>query len=310
MDVSLLHEAIQLKKILALFSNEDSLKIFLNAKDGLVASSITCIKMNIHPKTYYSKLKKLMDFGLIEKINGKYIHTTFGNIVYQKIFLLLLEHIPKIEQYKIVDTLKRSSKFSEGEIKRFLMTIDREYSPSDSLAITNKARELLDIDYNNKEDIKIFWAYDDVVYELLKSIENSTREILIATRTFNDKLFNALYHKAREGIKLKILCDNNLIKKYYQIYGKNLDTFDMHNQERITTIENPWYDCKDIVERRITNVPFGIMIVDSNKVYIEIINQYEESNFTCSIFTKDKNVLATMKNFYNSIWNTSLNPKQ
>lgn len=309
MDVSMAEENMLQKKIFALFSNDDALKIFIKAKDGVSASSITHTQMKIPSKTYYLKLKKMMDIGLIEKRDGKYLQTTFGNILYEKIILPISKYIQKVDQYKIVDTLKESGKFSENEINNFMFKIFNDLDPR-HISITSNMNMLSDHFFHKPPYIKIFWTYEDTVSELLRYIENSSNEILIATRTFNDVLFNALFHKKREGIKLKIICDQNLIKNYFQIFGKTLNTEDKHTKERIATIENPWYECKDIGERRIINIPFGMIIVDGTKGGFEIINQHDTKNFYGSFFTDSNQIVTVLTKLYYSNWNMSLDNKQ
>ncbi|MDQ4072878.1 MAG: hypothetical protein M3162_01100 [Thermoproteota archaeon] len=304
MNDHLFDENETLKKLFSIFSNDDSFKIFLRAKNGLDASSLSYLKLGIPSKTYYSKLKKLIDLNLIEKIEGMYSYTTFGNAIYNQFLLSLDDHVRKLDQYRIVDTLKHSNKFSENEINRFLMNIV-EQSRVSQFSFQKPST----IKSHYDKDIKIFLSYEEMVPEIQKEIERSAIEILIATRIFDDKLFNAVFHKAKSGVKVKVLCDEGLINKYYQSYGRIETNKDKHTTERINLIGNPWYQDKDIVERRITSIPFGLIIFDHKITGIELINQYETGSLGSGIFIKDENTAITMTNYYNKIWNLSSNAK-
>lgn len=299
MSVRLLNEDQILKRIFLLFSNDDSLKIFLNSKDGLDASSSSYLKLGIPAKTYYSKLKKIMDLGLIEKRHGLYLHTTFGNIFYQKFLLSLPFHIKRIDQYMIVDTLKNSNKFSQDDINRFLSNIFKnEYLN------TFHSPGINDVINYSSNNVKLSFSYEDMVPELHRAIESSNHEILIATRLFDEKLFNAINHKGKSGIKVKVLSDKNLVREYYLMYERFFDAKnDKHRQDRIRNIENPWINDLDVVERRVTQVPFGLIIIDEHYIGFEIINQYGVPNFNMGILIQDKSIAITMKRYYNDLWN-------
>ena len=42
--------------------------------------------LGLTKKTYYTRLKQLIDAGLITKSDGAYCYTTFGNLVYETPF--------------------------------------------------------------------------------------------------------------------------------------------------------------------------------------------------------------------------------
>ena len=57
---------VELKEILAALANEDAIKIFLTARRGIEKSTKTIQELGLTQKRYYSRLKELMEAGLVE----------------------------------------------------------------------------------------------------------------------------------------------------------------------------------------------------------------------------------------------------
>jgi predicted transcriptional regulator len=83
--------------LFSILSHNETLKMFVMAKDGLKISPSIIHKLDISPKAYYRALKQLKDVGLVEKRKDNagmimYFHTTFGSIIYQR-------NIVEMDQY-------------------------------------------------------------------------------------------------------------------------------------------------------------------------------------------------------------------
>src|SRR5918911_2038334 len=128
-------------KILSILSKEDNLNIFMFAdtknNNGLKAKSSTIQELRLSRKVYYTRLKQLIDAGLIEKSDGVYKHTTLGNIIYENDILSLMELLKNTKHMKMVDTLKHTKQFSEDEIANFISKI------TDSVSSTATATNAL-----------------------------------------------------------------------------------------------------------------------------------------------------------------------
>jgi len=121
MNTVLEHELVnRTTDLLSILSKKDALTIFLLAKDGLKAQTDTPQKIGLTRKQYYTRLKQLVDCGLIDKYGDTYQHTTLGAIIHQEHVLQLLEHVRNVKQMKMVDALKRTRQFSEDDIAKFV----------------------------------------------------------------------------------------------------------------------------------------------------------------------------------------------
>ena len=284
-------------KLLSILSRRDNLGIFLLAggdsnNEGLEAKSSTMQKLGISKKVYYTRLKQLINAGLVEKSDGVYKQTTLGNIIYQNHILSLMEELKNIKQMKMVDTLKHTKQFSEDEIANFIrrVTGNKISIPTDSNASSIK--------------IEFVWTYQDMVSAMVERIAFCKNEILLASRYLNEIIINNILRKANSsGIDVKVLTDSSLVKQYFEAEDKTLklrDT-DKNTSERMNVVSNPWYPGK--VSRRIANIPFSMIILDDKEVGIEIVNWNDPKNFHGVIFIKgDEKTLKIMHDLYYEIW--------
>src|SRR5919205_1787504 len=165
-------------KILSILSKEDNLNIFMFAdtknNNGLKAKSSTIQELRLSRKVYYTRLKQLIDAGLIEKSDGIYKHTTLGNIIYKNEILSLMERLKNTKQMKMVDTLKHTKQFSEEEIANFVNKIAG--GSNSTMTATNAS----------STKIEIALTYQDMVSAIIERVEFCQNEILLASRSLNE----------------------------------------------------------------------------------------------------------------------------
>src|SRR5919112_974267 len=103
-------------RLLTVLSKRNNLSLFMSAKSGLKAEAPSPERTRLSKKVYYTSLKQLINNGLVEKSDGKYVHTTFGSIVYQSHIIRLIDQLRNQKQMVMIDTLKHSDQFSENDI--------------------------------------------------------------------------------------------------------------------------------------------------------------------------------------------------
>jgi Mn-dependent DtxR family transcriptional regulator len=274
--------------------------MFAIAKEGLVIGTSTLDTLRTTPKKYYRALKQLKDAGLIEKDKkGYYVHTTFGSIVYQRIILELSQYTKHLEKMQIIDTLRHAEKFSEASIlkvtQEIMDNIIKPSSPSPSFPFP------ISESINNKIDIVL--SFDKVIQTLLDLIDSCKSKILIATRICPEIVINKILEKSKLGVKVKVIADIDLVKEYFRTQQKFVDNFDKKNprKERRCVIANPWYPDKTI-NRRIADVPFGVIILDNTEVGIELVNSNNPKEFYGGIFIRDEKIAMIAADFYQQLW--------
>ena len=138
--------------VLFSISSEKSLSLFkcvVDSKNNNGTISIT--KLGLTSKEFYSTIKKLIDVGLVERINGKYQITSLGEIVlnaqakvetaikyYWELkaidsIISTYRELPREECQRIIDNI-----IDNDEIKEMLVS-KNSYNKSTSTALANTA---------------------------------------------------------------------------------------------------------------------------------------------------------------------------
>jgi predicted transcriptional regulator len=288
--------------LFSILSRSDSLRMFVMAKDGLKISASVIDKLNISPKAYYRALKQLRDAGLVEKKKDnagiiRYFHTTFGSIVYQRNIVEMDRYMENLEKMQMIDTIRRSEKFSEACIVKLTQGImdnimERPFSSFPSV-----------ISQSTKQHVDITLSFDRMIQTLLDQIECCKNEILISTRICPEIVINKLLEKSKLGVKLKVIADIDLVKEYFTSQEKFVDNLNKENptEERKCIVANPWYP-DNSVNRRIADIPFGMIILDSSVVGIELVNSNNPTEFYGGIFLRDEKIAMNMTQLYEQIW--------
>lgn len=279
--------------ILSLLSKIDALQIFVLAKKGLKSELDTPQRIGLTKKQYYTRLKQLYDLNLISKKGDAYMHTSLGDLIYTNHIKGFLQIMSNVKELEMLDVLKRSSKFNDNEISKFLTKLDHGHS---GLSISGKKTTVVN-------------SFDAMVSKVLEAIEFAQHEILIASRFSNDLIINSVLKKSAIGVKVKILADANTVRGFYNSTGKTASKHDKNESERIQVVTNPFYPSS--LERQYTNTPFSLVVVDGKDVGMEIVDNYNPGKFLMSVHTEDENLASQVKLLFDNWWKeSSPNPPQ
>ena len=284
----------------------DNILMFCMAKEGLKTHSSELHDEIPTKNRYYKALKQLKNAGLIEKplqSRDTYLHITFGSLVYQKVIVGLTDYKNNIDKMKMIDTLKQSNKYSENDILKFIES-----------AINNDIKNNYD---NSSSCPEIIWSYDELILSIIEKVKNCKKDLLIATRLYSEKVINQIILKSKVGVNVKILSDTKLVQGYfksqaqnyesdYSNEGDNIDGNDKKN-ERLEVLKNPWYPNEEGIQRKILDIPFGLLVIDEEEVGLELINRNDPQNFFAGVFIKDVKLASNVKDFYMKIWDGASN---
>jgi hypothetical protein len=282
-------------KLLYILSRRDNLNIFMLANSrGLEAKSSTLQHMGLSRRVYYTRLKQLINAGLIEKSEHVYRHTTLGNIIYKNQILSLMENLKNTKQMKMIDTLKHTNQFSEDEIANFMSKITSGNNVLEKSASSIKVESV--------------WTYQDMVSAIVERVEFCNKEILLASRYLNEIIINSILRKANSSrIDVKVLTDSNLVKQYFEaedVTSKLKFENNKNAAERVNVVSNPWYPGR--VDRKIAKLPFSMIILDRKEVGIEIVNWNDPKDFYGVIFVKgDQATSKVMQDLYYEMWDNA-----
>jgi hypothetical protein len=200
---------------------------------------------------------------------------------------------------QMIDTLRHAGKFSEASVLKITQEImDNIVKPSPS---TSSFPSAISENINNK--IEIILSFDKVIQTLLERIDWCEREILIATRICPEIVINKILEKSKLGVKAKVIADIDLVKQYLRTQQMFVDNLDKKNprKERKCVIADPWYP-DNTINRRIADIPFGMIVLDNNEVGIELVNSNNPKEFYGRIFIRDEKTALIAANFYQQTW--------
>jgi predicted transcriptional regulator len=281
----------QVMDVLSVLSKNDALIIFLMAHEGIRSELDTPTKIGLTKKQYYTRLKQLVDLGLVEKHKESYAQTAFGKVVYQKHILGLSNNIKNSKYLQMVDVLKANPKFNENDIIALVSKVEPQIS--------------FDLQESFNRNSTVASSYEDMVRKILEMIEFAQHEILLVTRFQNDLIINSILKKASSGISVKILADTGMVKEYF----KNEDVIinDKNKTERVNVVSNPFYPSK--ANRRYAQVPFCLIAVDKKHLGLEITDITEPRKFKTAIFIDDPILSSSMISYFDNLWQKSdVNP--
>ncbi len=279
--------ATNLVNVLSILSKEDALTIFLTAKNGLASELDTPQKIGLTKKQYYTRLKQLVEFGLLGKRENKYEHTALGNLVYEKHVVGLLNNMKISKELEMIDLLKRTSKFKPEEISNFVSKINPESNIYENLDVVKNRFELTS-------------TYDSMVRKVLELVDFAETGILLASRFQDERIINAILKKTAMGIHTKVISDINLVADYFESEKDKMKIDDKNKKERINVVANPFYPSK--IDRKYLKVPYCMLIIDGKYVGLEIINNCEPEKFKMALFGIGEKLSTQLKDEFDKMW--------
>lgn len=278
----------RLTDLLTILSKKDALTIFLLAKDGLKAEADAPEKIGLTRKQYYTRLKQLVDNGLIDKYDDAYVHTTLGTFVHQKHLLELIEQVKNAEQMKMVDTLKRTRQFSEDDITSFVGKVTG-----------------MNLGTSTIPQARLTWSYEDMMSTVMEYMHLAKSEIFLATRFANDLVINNIAKKVNAGLHVKIIVDWNIMESYFESAGTKVAVSDKNSTERLNVTSNPYYPQPGNIARKFMDIPYCVIILDRKQAGIEIIDRNAPHKFNGAIFMKDETFATEITKIFNNWWDVA-----
>ncbi|MGI0088030.1 MAG: hypothetical protein ACREBI_08750 [Nitrosotalea sp.] len=277
----------KLTNVLSILSKTDALTIFSIAKNGLESELDTPQKIGLTKKQYYTRLKQLVELGLLNKSENKYVHTALGNLIYEKHVVGLLNNMKISKELEMIDLLKRTSKFKPEEISNFVSKLNPELSVHENLSAGRNHFELIS-------------TFDSMVRKILELVDFAETEILLVSRFPDERIINAILKKTAMGIHTKVISDINMVTGYFESEKDKIKINDKNKNERVNVVANPFYPSK--IERRYLKVPYCVIVIDGKQIGLEIIDNYEPEKFKMALFGMDEKFSNQLKGEFDKMW--------
>ena len=261
--------------VFALLGDKQSVEILIASSAGLQSTSNGI--GNQTKKQYYVRLKRLVDFGLIEKHQSIYKLTSFGSIVYENHLKTMDKIIPNYWQIKSIDVLKSRHDFPPEQKEKIM----NEYIETTNMNEVLNATQL--------SSFSVVKKFDDLIVEVLKVMDNAEKEIYFATRYHDPYVSTKVFEKFSKGVTIHILDGNpeqiSVESRLAAIIRTppNRETAQM--VKKIT--RSPRFDLK-----RLPELPLSFMVVDGIQVVYDTVNFINPEQFTIAISKYDDTYTA------------------
>lgn len=272
-------------KIMEALSNEDAVNLFFYAEKGITSSTAAIKALGMTQKRYYTRLKLLLDAGLIQKTEEGYQHTLLGKLVH-KLGLSLLNIVENKEQLDVLNSIRKSSGISPETTSQ----IAKALSIQVPLALASEMRSIL-------SPVEMIDSYDKLVEEITKSIENSKSSIYLATKYSDVRVVEAAMSATDRGIHLLILVEEIDLSQSIQAIRILLSPRKLQQFVKFTK------KLKNILKKCDT-LPYSFMVIDNKITIIEVPHPLK-NEFKLAFVFEDTSVGENFIEIFKRMWEKS-----
>jgi len=279
-----------LEGIFSALSSVDALNIFYAAEDGIESSTQTIKELNLTQKRYYTNLKRLIDAGLVERVNGRYVHTTFGKIVH-KLIEALRNAVDQKEKLDLIDRILKVKNLSEDEAEEIISVLLKDVNLIPDGYITDTLGP-----------VRIIEDWERAIQEIMRAIYESKDKILFACRYHDIRLVEACLATAQRNVKIRFLVDEELKASHTaQILL------------RILLNDNSAGHFSGILESsdfqmRYACIPYSFLVADEECVMLEI-PMPTHKKFFFAFFFHNRRLSEKLSSLFEDLWKESSDTK-
>jgi len=280
---------MEMEEILSSLANQDALKIFKVANVGISSSTEVIKELGLTQKRYYSRLRQLIEAGLIEKIGDAYKHTIFGKLVF-KLGEKFQEAISNRDRLDLMDRLNKAKTISIDETKEIINSLSKG-------GIVGYSEGLL-------SPIRMADTWEKVVDDVIQEVENSQTSIYFATQYFDIRVVEAIMRAAQRGVTMNFLsADNDSLTARIRI-GLSM----------ISSVQALKFFFKAIKSSqfrvRLTSyMPYTFIVIDEKNAMIEISKPYTKA-FSIAFFFQNVKLCQRLIESFESLYNKGSDIKE
>jgi len=275
-------------KLFDIFSNLDALKIFLYAQNGIENSKRVMKELELTPKRYYTRLKELMEIGVLERGGKGYRYTPFGEALYQLGYYLynVLEHKEKL---KLIGDLRDSKILEPHEMERVLEIFSED---SEGLELVLKSLGMID----ETENIEKIDNFDKLAERLAEDIKFAEDYIYLASRYLDMRVIEACMKAMKRKVEVKVLLsEEHLSNKLNKLRFLLTPILLKMAIEIISS-----FKIQNFLRKR--KISYSFCIIDE-KICLFEFPPFMEGNFSIAFRVVDKYIAEKFKEYFEELWN-------
>lgn len=270
----------EIVKIMKIFANEESINIILSSKKGLTSSKENLRSLGLTQKKFYSRIKDLIDAGIITKKEGKYKLTQLGKILINAITNLEPILLMK-DKLKVIDELEDLGVMTENKKNHFIKMLFPE-----------EINSFFTMDAKSKT--YIIPTFEDLKKELIDEIGKSDKNILFIFKYFDSSITDICIKKVESNIEIFLIIEEFKIQDAKKVITLLL------SPKSIKIIYDFFNKYKKHI-RVVEKIENSFIIIDNKIAIIEITNPLDGS-FLFSVKIKDKKIIDILIEIFFNMW--------
>ena len=274
-------------RLFSVLSSEDAVRIFLYAEKGIASSTKAIKDLGITQKRYYSRLKGLIDVGLIEKVDGVYMYSAVGKIVHRLGFYLIAV-LNNVDRIKLLTNLTKTELLSSSEMDQIARIISEQ---------TGDFGGLLDSIMDGKKIGKIenLGTFEKLVERVVEQIDLSQSSILIATNYLDASVMEASLKAFDRGVTMKCLFSKKKISSKLTKFKLFLSP---KNFITLLAFFNSSINLNDVL--REVDLPFSFVIIDGYKCFLELPSI--DDKFAIAFYLINEDTAKRFSDLFHKLW--------
>ncbi len=277
-------------EILDALGNQDALSLFIYVEKGMPNSKHAIQELGLTQKRFYSRLKELIEVGLIKKNEGEYQYTTLGR-VFSKIGSSLLDVLENMEQFELLERLKDSSSLTSTDFNKITSVVSKG-SP-DVSGIFNM------IFFSKKQGkVEVLSSYERLVEKIVEESQSAKKNIILASRYIDNKVIDSAMRAMKKGVYFQVvMAKEHLEDKFNKLQlllspGLIFSMLEFFSDPELN-------ECM-----RDGNVPFSFCIIDGSRCFFELPS-FGNNDFTIAFFVQDSEIGSKFTKMFTMLWETA-----
>jgi predicted transcriptional regulator len=274
-------------ELFTVLSNVDAIRIFLYAQKGITNSTHAIKDLNLTPKRFYSRLKELIDTGIIIKEEGKYSLTPKG-FVLSKIGYTIFEVLNNKDRIELILNLAQSKS----------LTVEERVKVNNLLLENSEISKIIGpivngISYGKVETIS---TYEVLVSRLNEEVMNSKKAVRIATTYFEPLTLDTAVKTIQSGVLMQCLMSKKTMSKKITKLRMLLSPKSILSMLELLKASG---DINRVY--REVEVPFSYAILDGERCFFEF-PQIGDEDFSIAFYLIDRNVADKFQKYFDITW--------
>jgi len=277
-----------MEKVLSSLANEDALKIFHEAKDGITNSTETIEKLGLTQKRYYARLKPLIEAGVMQKTEKGYNLTFLGKIIYEILYRKLGRTLESRDRIALIDRLNKAESLSKEEKEQI----------SAAISVKDKIIGYSDL-FGGIKPVEIVWSYDEVMDVIASLIGKANSRILLASRYMDSRAFEPIIQACKRGVEMYVLDgdESNFLAKMQLL---RLIFSSPKQVKQIIDI----LGSSDKLKIRYANLRYSFAVIDGENCALEIVDP-ASNKFLFGLIINNKEISSRFMHAFNDLYEKS-----